>query len=370
MWCCCMLSIVCRPIFININGYGFLVGEELSTLSPLTVIVLEEEDGEVVLKEEEVVETDDTSNVEIDHVQSTIICHWCGAEFAEETELEKHSSSCSPDCEYECAFCGTTFLTEHELKTHVKVHSDGSTCEKCGKYFRHVVNMETHQREECGQEPSLECPLCDTRFHFKAQLNAHLIDCHSEAKLVSPQGESAQSHSSDEQYQCKLCPRSFTRVGSLNYHVSRKHSGDNKRSAEEFPYLCPDCGNRYKSSTQLCRHRRWECGKEPMFKCQLCVNKFHHRHGLKQHMRLHIAKKGQPAGRGSMATAQFYCEKCGRGYKLKTSLNNHIKWECGKQPVFPCSVCHVRFSHKGNLKKHILAKHVGKMSSVVVKQEE
>lgn len=58
------------------------------------MIVLQEDDVEVVLKEgvvrEEAVEEDDTSNVEIEHIQSTIICHSCGAEFAEETELEKH----------------------------------------------------------------------------------------------------------------------------------------------------------------------------------------------------------------------------------------------------------------------------------------
>lgn len=356
-----------------------MVREELSSLSPLAVIVLQEDDVEVILeegkeghvvKEEEVVEEDDTSNVEIEHIQSTIICHSCGAEFAEETELEKHSSNCSTSLEFECAFCSASFLSELGLRAHVRIHSDGSTCEKCGKRFRHVSNLEIHQKEECGKEPTLKCPLCNSKFHFKPQLNAHLIDCHSEAKLVSPQQElSSQSHSSDEQYQCKLCPRSFTRAGSLNYHVSRKHSGDEKRSADEFPYLCPDCGNRYKSSTQLCRHRRWECGKEAMFQCQLCVKKFHHRHGLKQHMKLHLAKNGQVTTK-PFTSAQFYCEKCGRGYKLRSSLNNHIKWECGKEPVFPCSVCHVRFAHKGNLKKHILTKHVAKTPPAGVKQEE
>ncbi|CAH1397766.1 unnamed protein product [Nezara viridula] len=305
--------------------------EELSTLSPLAVIVLHEDDVEVVLKEvkkEKVDEDEDTSNVEIEHhhIQSTIICHSCGAEFAEETELEKH---------------------------------------------RHIINLETHQREECGKEPTLKCSLCDERFHFKPQLNAHLIDFHSKAKLGSPQRKSSQSQLPEEQYPCKLCPRSFTRVGSLNYHLSRKHSGDNKRSAEEFPYLCPTCGNRYKSSTQLCRHRRWECGKEPMFQCQLCIKKFHHRHGLKQHMKLHIAKnEALGTGKGSYASFQFCCEKCGRGYKLRSSLNNHIRWECGKEPVFPCSVCDVRFTHKGNLKKHILTKHVVKVPQDVAKQED
>lgn len=95
MWSCCMLSVACFHFRFNINGSCFLVDEELSTLSPLAVIVLHEDDVEVVLKEvkkEKVDEDEDTSNVEIEHhhIQSTIICHSCGAEFAEETELEKH----------------------------------------------------------------------------------------------------------------------------------------------------------------------------------------------------------------------------------------------------------------------------------------
>lgn len=220
-------------------------------------------------------------------------------------------------------------------------------------------NLLVHQREECGKEPTLSCVLCGEKFHYKAHLNAHLIENHSEAKVFQS-GEPIQVTTSEERYHCIMCPRSFTRVGSLNYHVSRKHSGSGKeRGPDEFPYLCNDCGNRYKSGTQLCRHRRWECGKEPMFKCQLCVKKFHHRHGLKQHIRLHLAKRGA-AGK----TAQYCCEKCGRDYKLKSSLNNHIKWECGKDPVFACAGCNIKFSHKGNLKKHILTKHVENMQTL------
>ncbi|CAH0547430.1 unnamed protein product [Brassicogethes aeneus] len=35
----------------------------------------------------------------------------------------------------------------------------------------------------------------------------------------------------------------------------------------------------------------------------------------------------------------FFCPDCGRGYKLKSSLKKHMKWECGKEPRFPLITC-------------------------------
>ena len=75
-----------------INRSGLLVEEEeLSSLNPLTVIVLKEE--EILIEE---VDEDDGSNLEVDHDQSKILCHNCGAEFAEEVEMEKHRYSFIP----------------------------------------------------------------------------------------------------------------------------------------------------------------------------------------------------------------------------------------------------------------------------------
>lgn len=46
----------------------------------------------------------------------------------------------------------------------------------------------------------------------------------------------------------------------------------------------------------------------------------------------------------------FVCGDCGRTYKLKSSLRNHRKWECGKEPRFNCSLC----SYKAKQKMHML----------------
>lgn len=42
---------------------------------------------------------------------------------------------------------------------------------------------------------------------------------------------------------------------------------------------------------------------------------------------------------GSTSEQAFPCPDCGRMYKLKSSLRNHQKWECGKEPQFQCPYC-------------------------------
>lgn len=45
------------------------------------------------------------------------------------------------------------------------------------------------------------------------------------------------------------------------------------------------------------------------------------------------------AGNGAGMQDGFTCPDCGRMYKLKSSLRNHQKWECGKEPQFQCPYC-------------------------------
>ncbi|KAL1452040.1 hypothetical protein WDU94_006359 [Cyamophila willieti] len=51
------------------------------------------------------------------------------------------------------------------------------------------------------------------------------------------------------------------------------------------------------------------------------------------------------------------CEACGRQYKLKSSLLNHKRWECGKEPQFKCVLCSYAAKQKAHLLTHIKFKH-------------
>lgn len=62
-------------------------------------------------------------------------------------------------------------------------------------------------------------------------------------------------------------------------------------------------------------------------------------------------------GAGAEQQANFSCPDCGRMYKLKSSLRNHQKWECGKEPQFQCPYCVYRAKQKMHIGRHMERMH-------------
>ncbi|OXU25920.1 hypothetical protein TSAR_011825 [Trichomalopsis sarcophagae] len=67
---------------------------------------------------------------------------------------------------------------------------------------------------------------------------------------------------------------------------------------------------------------------------------------------------------GSPDSKEFACQDCGRVYKLKSSLRNHRKWECGKEPQFQCPYCSYRAKQKMHVARHIERVHKDKLGKI------
>lgn len=65
----------------------------------------------------------------------------------------------------------------------------------------------------------------------------------------------------------------------------------------------------------------------------------------------------EPIGYVGGGSGNLQCPDCGRLYKLKSSLFNHRKYECGKEPQFKCPKCGYMAKQKGNFKEHMFRKH-------------
>lgn len=55
--------------------------------------------------------------------------------------------------------------------------------------------------------------------------------------------------------------------------------------------------------------------------------------------------------------ATFACT-CGRLYKNKDTMIRHQRYECGKEPQFPCPHCPYRGKRKEHLQAHMINKHM------------
>lgn len=66
----------------------------------------------------------------------------------------------------------------------------------------------------------------------------------------------------------------------------------------------------------------------------------------------------------------YECEMCLRKYKTKTGIRQHMKYECGKEPQFPCPRCSYKAKYKGHLKRHMFSVHIQPGSGMAVNLSE
>lgn len=53
----------------------------------------------------------------------------------------------------------------------------------------------------------------------------------------------------------------------------------------------------------------------------------------------------------------FTCTPCGRKYKWKRSLTQHLRHECGKEPQQICHMCNYKTHHSYQLNRHLRSVH-------------
>ncbi|KAF5269901.1 hypothetical protein FQR65_LT05700 [Abscondita terminalis] len=185
--------------------------------------------------------------------------------------------------------------------------------------------------------------------------------------------------------------------------VKRRVTPAHKRIRGSFN--CITCGRNYVRKDSLQRHVTYECGKDPQFQCPFCPHRCKRRGHQMRHIKsLHKDKiaqdlrigrpwegwpphlslplllmhesmkktifsmpnsldlamkspKTQKSPTGCSDGSGFACDVCGRIYKLKSSLRNHQKWECGKDPQFKCPYCSYRAKQKMHMARHMERMH-------------
>ncbi|XP_014356299.2 gastrula zinc finger protein XlCGF46.1 [Papilio machaon] len=142
----------------------------------------------------------------------------------------------------------------------------------------------------------------------------------------------------DKKYSCTLCPKSFTRIYGLRYHMA-KHRGI-------LRFLCPKCGKRFHTANGLRQHLLSH--KEiPQFKCGFCNKTYRSRQSLKGHFRVAHSSNQK----------SFVCVTCDKKFSAKSSLMKHIKIHNGIKE-YPCPDCPKTYTRASYLRVHSLV-HTG-----------
>ncbi|XP_028303696.1 zinc finger E-box-binding homeobox 2 isoform X2 [Gouania willdenowi] len=121
---------------------------------------------------------------------------------------------------------------------------------------------------------------------------------------------------------------------------------------------CPFCRRIYQRGAQLRDHVKYCQEKEggPMI-CPLCGYTATLRAQMERHLVLHnqVQEKGALTLDQGMETRKFKCLQCGKAFKYKHHLKEHLRIHSGEKP-YECSNCKKRFSHSGSYSSHLSSK--------------
>uniref|UniRef100_A0A6Q2YYD8 C2H2-type domain-containing protein n=1 Tax=Esox lucius TaxID=8010 RepID=A0A6Q2YYD8_ESOLU len=156
---------------------------------------------------------------------------------------------------------------------------------------------------------------------------------------------------------CKVCGRSFNKMGSLMKHV-QTHTGEEEHvcgvCGERFgstervtdhlethngAQFCHVCGKSFSKSTKMNRHMRTHTGEKP-YQCHQCGKVFNQSGNLQLHMRSHTGEK------------PYQCSVCDKCFITSCHLTGHMRTHTGEKP-FVCTVCEKCFSDRSTLSKHL-----------------
>ncbi len=135
---------------------------------------------------------------------------------------------------YQCVTCSSWFNTFHDRRVHMNtVHaSEILKCDHCNFSTYNRFCLENHKWMHSNTK--LQCEHCDVTLSSKGVLTEHL-----------------KWHFDQNNYPCDRCDKTFASSLSRKIHIVGKHSPG---------YICLECGQRFDSTSQLAKHKRW-CGK-------------------------------------------------------------------------------------------------------------
>jgi len=258
-------------------------------------------------------------------------------------QMNKHSDS-KP---FACDLCAMKFSIFHQIRNHIEIHKKEKRfkCEICLKSFAFKTDFNVHMERHAGVK--IKCDLCDAEFLTKNALNQHKHFVHSDrlfkcgkcdyvgknSKLLREHQAVHKEWKEAEFVECMKCHKKLRNKRALTNHIRQVHS------EKQFPCDHFNCNYAGKTKSKLKDH---QATHEKKFDCNICGKIFRSKSDLMNHI---LIKHEDPD--------RFKCHVCDKRLNSKQSLRNHLQThEENSDKPFSCKQCSKSFQLEETLKKH------------------
>ncbi|KAM3955724.1 LOW QUALITY PROTEIN: uncharacterized protein ACR2FA_010362 [Aphomia sociella] len=242
---------------------------------------------------------------------------------------------------FTCHVCGKVSSNCKTHRGHMRNHHSGDRpkCDQCGKSFVNKDSLAEHMQIHQGIK-NYECSTCGKRFRTRTQIKHHQL-----------------KHTDVRNYYCVECDSRFKSAHSLRQHLlkSSKH-----KDMQSLKFACARCPRRYVHERALAAHVRVQHEGERAHACARCGAALASRASLRKHeLSVHAGRR--PA-------AGHVCDTCGKAFRGKSILTNHVRTHTGEKP-FECNQCGRKFTQRTAMRTHINLVHLKIRRQAKIKPE-
>lgn len=162
-----------------------------------------------------------------------------------------------------CKVCKRKYATKKGYENHMMTHIR-YPCLHCPKEFRHLIEVEEHQRKHFPQK-LLRCEMCGQEFYLQASLKQHrsfmgdqCVEIQRSARKIQQQLVTMKS---EELVKCvsgcsNMIPKSRMEE-HINYHYNKTPWAvtPSRKIKKKKRYECDVCGDEFKTSNSLHAHK-------------------------------------------------------------------------------------------------------------------
>lgn len=229
------------------------------------------------------------------------------------------------DRQYKCDQCGRSYRHAGSLLNHKKSHKTGVfRCFVCQKRFYNLLALKNHQRTHFDVKRHT-CHECGKAFKIQKQLLNHLrIHKENQAKIQELNNQiqalmqmngtgsmNANANQASPSRRRRRQPPTARNATVRGGSQSEPEAGvKSEKTGDPRPYSCDQCGRTYRHAGSLVNHKNSH--KTGEYYCSICNNTYSNQLAMKNHLRIHFALK------------KHCCQDCGKGFRVKRQLTNHI----------------------------------------------